>query len=362
MAVIEQIANKEERRGYMNEINSILPCYYKHKIAVVGKGDIFIEYRDALVDCIRKYGFETNAYLEINDAIEDKPTCIVVINPMLYSVPKNFDIIWIMIQTEQLLIGEKQYEQPFLKKNINSIKPYLKRYDIVLDGCKLNISGLRKMTSSVVEYFPYGWYPQLENSIRGNTEKKYDLLFIGTMPGIDDRRKALLDFLSSRYSMFPKTTLWHDEKIEAINSSKICLNIHFDESRYMEKMRLFDFWTNKGFVLSEPMHSTEPFVEGQDYAEFFWTNISEKIDYYLAHEEEREKIASSAYKKAHENSLYDSTKVLLDALILTSYKKIQLKKAKKEHRAAKEFMKLISFTIQRIINRAKRIISGKSKS
>ena len=337
----------------MNDIYSILPSYYKHRIAVVGKREFFIKVRDALVECIRKYGFEANAYAEIEEALRDKPTCVVVMQPMMYPIPEDRSVIWIMIQTEQLFHNEKWPKQPFFVKNLNAIKSYLNAYDIILECVKQNIDGLKKMTDATIVHFPSYWYPSLEEDkdrISSLDDKEYDLLFIGTMPGIDNRRKKLLDYLSEHYKVFPETVMWYEEKSKAIANSKICLNIHFDESRQMEMMRMCDYFAYESFVLSEPMYHTEPFVEGQDYVEFFWTNICEKIDYYLAHDEERKRIAQNAHQKLHQYTLMESAKILIDTLLLVSYDKMR-EKEEEAYRARHTFVPEVKRKLRKILKK-----------
>ena len=312
----------------MNDISSILPEYYKHKIAVVGKRNFFVDYRDSLVSSIRQYGFDATAYTEIDEALVDNPTCVVVINPLLYPRPNNKSIIWIMIQTEQLFHNDDNTQQIFFEGNVKRIKPYLSFYDLILEWDRINIMGLQKLTKTKVVYCPHYWYPSLDYNVcsDGIEDKKYDLLFIGNMPGVDNRRQKLLDFLIERYKTFPiRNDLWGINKAKALASAKICLNIHFDESRYMESARLNDYFSNKCFVLSEPIRNPEPFIEGKDYIEFFWTNICNLIDYYLEHERERNAIAESAYRRIHEHTLLDSARVLIDNLILESYNRYRKK-------------------------------------
>ncbi len=317
----------------MNNIYSILPDYYKHRIAIVGKWRYSVAFRDALVECIKQYGFESQGFSEFEEINGFNPSCVVVIAPHLYEIPKNHDIIWIMIQTEQLFNDDKKTEQTMFSGYLKQLKPRIKAYDIILDGNKCNLYGLKRLTKSIVEYFPSYWFSEVDYSTKAdNSRNKYDLLFIGNMPGMRNRREVLLSFLNKKYSIYPETTeLWNEKKQKAILESRICLNIHYDESRYYESARMNDYFANHAFVLSEPMKYTEPYVEGEDYVEFFWTNICEKIDYYLEHEEERLKIADNAYKKLHEHSLMESTKILIDVLILESYNRYQVQETKNQN-------------------------------
>src|SRR4051812_501061 len=76
------------------------------KIAVVGKGALFVPYREALVDAINKFGFEAKGF----DSIEYdyNPDVFLIINPFQHSDRdfkyKNF--IYAGIQTEQLVNNE----------------------------------------------------------------------------------------------------------------------------------------------------------------------------------------------------------------------------------------------------------------
>ena len=349
----------------MNDIYSILPGYYKQRIAVVGKLNYFIDYRDALVECIRHYGFEAFACSEIDEALAMNPTCITVIGSIVFDVfeHKNDDIIWILIQTEQLYLDDIPSKQAFLNKMRKKVEPILNCFDIILEWDKCNIKWLKERTKAIVEHFPYAWFPALEyegdHSI--NEDEKYDILFIGELPGIDKRRKVLLDYLSKKYKVYPKTRgVWGEEKKQAIASSKICLNIHYDESRYAETDRLFDYFSKKRFVLSEPIRYPEPFVEGEDYVEFFWTNLCEKIDYYLSNNEERQRIAQNAYNKLHQYTLLESTKILIDTLLLVSYNKMREREEKKKQeeleaiKAANKFYPRLKRLIKRILRKIRK--------
>ena len=254
--------------------------YYEFKFAVVGKKFLFIPYRDAMVNSLKKHGFIAQGFEEIEQAIAFNPQVIVIINPILYThCLKKFgkNIIFVAVQTEQLHTdfgGEI-----FGKTHIKQLKPYLHSFDIILDWSKDHIEVLEKMTRKKVLYFPHSYFPELEvNTDDCKNDKynnpKYDIIFIGNMPGVGERRKKAIEYLSSIYNVHPiRNDLWGEKKKLALMNSKICLNIHYEESRCMEFPRLYDYFANHCFVLSEPIHSSFPFVEGKDFV----GQISEKL-------------------------------------------------------------------------------------
>ena len=299
---------------------TFIPDYYKQKIAVVGDSNYFIKYRDALAMCIREYGFDAKVYSEIRMALSDNPTCVIVICPQLFhKPPKRKDVFWVMVQTEQLFdkIGQNHL---FLKKNLIRVKPYLAHYDLILETCYNNIEGLKKITRTPVEFFSAGCYEKQVFNSNSVQNKDYDLIFIGDRNGIFNRRKNLLEYLCKRYKVFPEVDgLWGDERDNAIAKCRIGINIHYEEGRYSDSMRLNMLIKNKCFVLSEPIDYPYPYVANEDYGEFILTNVCERIDYYLSHEEERKKIIEHAYNKYYSKNMRDSIKVLIDWIILKSY-------------------------------------------
>lgn len=300
--------------------------YYNQKIAVVGKGNIFIPYRDALAESIRTYGMEAEPFSEIEEAYAFQPTAIVVICPGLYKIPrKRKDLVWVMIQTEQMFT-KINIKSVYLYRNRIQLKPYLKAYDVVLDMFRENIEEERKMTQALVDYFPYAVnLPQESRPAAPQDDREYDLAFIG-YPGNAGRREKILTYLSSRYRVFPQSVgLWGEEKEKALNCAKIYLNLHQDESRCMEAARMYDYFSHHCFVMTEPVYYSEPFADGEDYVSFFLNDVCQKTDYYLAHPRERSQMAEHAYETLRRCQLKDVTKVLIDNLIIAAYKKTQKK-------------------------------------
>lgn len=304
----------------MEELNW-LGKYYQFKIAVVGKKYLFVPYRNAMVDSIKKVGVEAKGFNEIDEALLWEPEAIVVICPTLYQLPKSKgNVLWVMVQTEQLYTGHGG--KIFGSTHIKQLKPYLKFFDVILDWSSDHIDVLKQATKSKIIWFPHSWIPETEPKGFEKNKEEYDLLFIGNMPGVNKRRLQAIDYLSKYYKVYPiRNDLWEAKKTEAIRDSKICLNIHYEESRSMESPRLYDYFAHKAFVLSEPMNSTYPFTAGKDFVEFFWTEVRKIIDYYLEQESERRSVAEHAYNTAKSVSMDTTIRRLVDEIIILRYEK-----------------------------------------
>jgi glycosyltransferase involved in cell wall biosynthesis len=132
-------------------------------------------------------------------------------------------------------------------------------------------------------------------------ERDVDVLFLGdTRPR---RRRKLLKRLAD--AGIPVTVmgswlpggkgLWGEERVRFLNRTKIIVHLQ----RYPGKvaaMRFIIAMANGVLVISEPSYKPEPFVDGEHYVVATVDEMPEKIRYYLAHPEERERITRSAYR------------------------------------------------------------------
>jgi spore maturation protein CgeB len=176
-----------------------------------------------------------------------------------------------------------------------------------------NVTYLSKKLDNV-RFINYG-YNILENDsiLDNNLRKKYDLVFIGSMDGIDGRRRIILDSLKERYVVYPEhENLWGEKKTNAIKLSKICLNIHFDHSASFESNRIYDYFGMGAFVLSEYIGNSYPFLSGEHYIKFNLKNLTRVIDYYLSNDEERISIAKKAQQLALTLPVENSHEIIHD--------------------------------------------------
>lgn len=147
------------------------------------------------------------------------------------------------------------------------------------------------------------------------TVKDIDVSFIGSlMSGIYDSRRRYLEYIKPKieeqgYSLFVGGGLYKGlgEKIltledykNIMNRSKIVLNFSLSFAAYRQmKGRIMEAMACKSFVMTENCPNIGKFFDQDvDYVSFDSNQeLLEKLLYYLEYEEQREKIAKSAFNK-----------------------------------------------------------------
>ena len=208
----------------------------------------------------------------------------------------------------------------YLNFNKNFLKRWKSRIILAYNPDYATLNFKKYLSVNIPYYhFPFGsdediFYPL-------NIEKKYDLVFLGNGNsgyGRDKYIKRLVEYTNQnrlkvflagtgweKYG-FPKQIIKHGAELNEIyNSGKICINIHNDR-QYLgldlemdANNRLFDLAMSQSCQISN----------GEEMIIRYFTNQEvitadepekwiEKIDYYLKHKEERERIAYNARKRA----------------------------------------------------------------
>jgi len=309
--------------------------YYDLSFAVVGRNLYFARLKQDIVEFLKASGFPADQYESLDDVLcsEKNYNSIIVVNPLNFQLPKDRHRIWVAIQTEQIyskIIGGGEYT----KNNKNWLRRYLKNYDIVMDFSEVVAAEISKGFHGRVGVMKYSIssLPSQE-FFYSEKNKKYDILFIGEIENVVgslySRRKLILDRLSRKYVLHPNADhLWGTEKEKAIEESRVCLNLHSEETRYYEIERLRDYASKGAFILSDRMFEDSPFQDGEDFISFFLGNLESKIDFYLEHAEEREKIAKNAFLKNYAMSLDNSLGKMLDNILLESRERQQKEERK----------------------------------
>jgi spore maturation protein CgeB len=114
--------------------------------------------------------------------------------------------------------------------------------------------------------------------------------------------------------IFHKGTVFGENMIKIIKSSKIALNIHRDFEVSGGNYRLFEIAACKTFQLvDEKKDIGKYFKIGKEIITFSNENdLKEKVEYYLNHPDEREEIANAAYNRVkHDHTLvHRMTKII----------------------------------------------------
>ena len=131
--------------------------------------------------------------------------------------------------------------------------------------------------------------------------KRYDVCFIGNLN--DENRVRHLDRLFKEFPNFYWGNQRFHEAAEKFNESKIVFNV---SARGELNMRHFESLGTRSFLLTDNIPEDQNvFTEGLHFAGY--SNMDEMIEkakYYLAHDEEREKIAEAGYQEAISKHTY----------------------------------------------------------
>src|SRR3989344_1436635 len=176
--------------------------------------------------------------------------------------------------------------------------------------------------------------------VKISPEKKYDVSFVGTAKA--DRNEIIeylhkngvkIALLRTNWENYPELKEVHvkdflsKDYFKIIDQTRInlCLSKNMMNIPHL-KGKFFEVSERKAFCLVEySPQLAELFKEGKEII-FFKTReeLLKKIDYYLKHEKEREKIAQNAYKKVKSN--FDSEKEFKKIITETMKKNKTLKK------------------------------------
>ena len=116
-----------------------------------------------------------------------------------------------------------------------------------------------------------------------------------------------------------KGSVWGEEYVKVINMSKIVLNLFlndYDQVKSGVNLRMVEIPACKAFQLSQHIPGIEKFLEVGKEIEIFQDNkqLTEKIDFFLAHDKERKTIAKNSYKKIKELTFANQIKCILKTI------------------------------------------------
>lgn len=144
-----------------------------------------------------------------------------------------------------------------------------------------------------------------------NENKEYELLFVGNSRKI--YRQILKDLLPTKHKLTVYGREWeefpvheyvvnnyidNDKVGQAYHDAKILLNDHWDDMKEYGVIsnRIFDALAVGAFVISDHMPEIDSTFDGAVVTYHDAEDLKEKVDYYLEHDEEREKLAQKGKK------------------------------------------------------------------
>lgn len=165
-------------------------------------------------------------------------------------------------------------------------------------------------------YVPLGYSPELGCDM--GLPRDIDVLFLGDL--LVPRRKRILNYLRRRgidvsvRGDFFDPSCWGESRKRFLNRTKIFLNIPRLTGEFTG-LRMALAAANKSLVVSEPMYNSAPYVAGKHYVSARVQEMPQVIAYYLAHDEERERIANEAHRFVIEEMTMERSASLLLKLI-----------------------------------------------
>lgn len=216
--------------------------------------------------------------------------------------------------------------------------PFLKPFDLILTSFPHFVPKLKAL-GVTAEYFKIGFDQRILEQLPAAEEKIYDLVFIGGFSAVHTAGAKLLEQLAQHVpvdvwgygieSLDPASPLrqryhgqaWAMDMYRTIRQAKICINRHSSASeQYANNMRLFET-TGLGTLLitDEKSNLGDLFKVGEELVTYRDADdLVEKVQYYLAHDAERQVIAAAGQKRTLSEHTYHIRMQELD-LILQRY-------------------------------------------
>ncbi len=194
-----------------------------------------------------------------------------------------------------------------LRKSFKQIMRQAVNYDLVFCAMKNGVASIAKRGIKAF-WVPFGCDPDVIRPL--NTEKKYDIGFVGT----DGKgyRPKLLGWLRKRYPNSFIGKIGCDKISDIYSASKIGLNYAVKQRGRKNglNMRFFEVLGTKTFLLTNRLSDCDVRELGLEDKKHLvsyrnrW-QLFRLIDYYLKHDEERERIAQAGYEFVLANHTYD---------------------------------------------------------
>jgi tetratricopeptide (TPR) repeat protein/glycosyltransferase involved in cell wall biosynthesis/ubiquinone/menaquinone biosynthesis C-methylase UbiE len=163
-----------------------------------------------------------------------------------------------------------------------------KMFDVVFLAHRDYVQKLKDAGIKHVYWLPVGCDPEIHG--KRDVAKIHEIGFAGTISDNHPRRSALLEKLRAKFDVHAERVFLGD-MAEMYSASKIVFN---NAIRYDLNMRVFEALCSGTMLLTDDAEALrELFEDGRHLVIYNDAEIAEKADYYLKHEEKRERIAAA---------------------------------------------------------------------
>lgn len=176
---------------------------------------------------------------------------------------------------------------------------WAQQFDMVFIAQREYLDAFRKQGTKAY-WLPLGCDPEVH--CRAELQKSHPIGFVGgVQPG--SRREALLTELSSRIPVHYERCFW-DDMARLFSRSKIVFN---EAVKNDLNMRVFEVMSTGSLLLTDMARNSgqvELFRDGEDYAVYRDSSVSDVARFYLDNEELREQIAARGQHLVHNAHTY----------------------------------------------------------
>jgi hypothetical protein len=184
--------------------------------------------------------------------------------------------------------------------------PRISLFDVVFSAQKDSVAALTAAGLTQVEWLPFAFDATLRNE--PGADKVYDIGFVGSLdyPATRAERVDVLGRLERRYRLNDyRQPVFGDEMMRVYNQSRLVVNIPWPGGF---NMRTFEALASGAMLLTKAVGNGQAdlFTDGTHlvtYGDF--SDLADKVDYYLTHEAERQQIASAGMRAVLAEHTYD---------------------------------------------------------
>ena len=201
--------------------------------------------------------------------------------------------------------------------NFSHIKDIINCFDYCFVSDPKGVEVLQKYGYQTIEYMSvWGVNPKSHYKI-DNTDKIYDVLFIGNLNSDLQKDRALwlkrLAKLSDKYNIKILTGIHGYDYTLALNHSKITFNRSITGTI---NMRVYEAAACNSllFYEEENLHIREIFQDRKHCVLYNANNFEELIEYYLTHDDKREIICNNAYSEIQKYTYKNQINKIIDRI------------------------------------------------
>ena len=316
-SVLETLKEMGYKESYAVDEREMLGISFARDIEKRGKISLFTRLKKRIIETRIQISpiFELRVYDRLAKAIEEKKPDLIITHSA-----------WIPPQTIQRLKKNTKaiIVSWFPDHPLNLGRQYLlvAPYDFLFFKDKWIVDLARRINKKAF-YLPEACMPKWHGRIPlSEKEKEYYSCDVTTAGNIYYYRAAILEEIMKKYEIklwgsFPRwvdspvkktfqgKSVTEEEKSKAFGAAKVVLNT-FQGEVFGVNQRLFEIAGCGGFQMCEHRDVVGDFFEiGKEIVTFQnLDDLMEKLDYYMTHPEEKQKIADAAYERAHKEHTF----------------------------------------------------------